>query len=237
MPDDNQNGELEPAAESPESAPGSEPEYPVDRLRQRFSQSFGNRPIMVYLVLVAGAATLVLLLAIVWISATGGGSDERPICTAISTDEAEQVILGGQVERIKVLVDRDEPLQTLTGIVLELSDGTCRQPAQGADARNDLYRLLGVVEHYNNFGDQRIRVHYQRQEIQPELLSTSTPTETPTAPVTETPTVESTATATATIETPSTPTTTPTETTLVTTAGTAESASPEPLVSSPTPTP
>lgn len=188
MRDGNQEGDLEP--QDVESL--SEAEYPIDRLRQRVSQSFGNRPIMVYFVLIAGAATLILLLAIVWISATGGGTDERPICTSITTQEAEQAILGGQVSRINVLVDRDDPLQTLSGIVLEMSDKTCRQPAQGADVRNDLYLLLGVVEHYNSFGEQRIRVHYQRQEIQAELLVTSTPTPAPTLPPTETPTAAAT---------------------------------------------
>jgi hypothetical protein len=235
MRDGNQDGDL--GQDDPDALP--EGEYPVDRLRQRFSQTVGNRPIMVYLVLVAGAATLVLLLAIVWISATGGGPDERPICTAISTSEAEQAILGGQVSRINVLVDRDEPLQTLSGIVLEMTDGACRQPAQGADARNDLYQLLGVVELYNNFGEQRIRVHYQRQEIQAELLVTSTPTPAATMPITETPTVVATETpaATATIAPPPTETTSPTQPTeIASSTGTTLAASPSALAVTATPT-
>jgi hypothetical protein len=212
MRDGNQDEELDQSDNPTPTEASVEGEYPVDRLRQRISQSIGNRPIMVYLVLFAGAATLLLLLAIVWISATGGGSDERPICTSITTGEAEQAILGGQVERMNVLVDRDEPLNSLTGIVLEMTDGTCRQPAQGADVRNDLYLLLGVVEHYNNFGDQRVRVHYQRQEIQPELLSTSTPTLEPTLPPTETPAVIATDTPVVTETVPAVPTETATST-------------------------
>ncbi len=169
----------------------------VDRLKARFNRSMGDRPVMVYLVLLAGVATLLLLLAIVWISATGNNPEERPICTAISADEASAAILGGQVERINILVDSDDPLQTLTGLVLEFSDGTCRQPAQGADVRGDLYRILGVVEVYNTFGEQRVRLNYQRQEIQNELLFTSTPTPSPTPiPPTETATVQPTETST-----------------------------------------
>lgn len=206
MRDPNLEGEGAPVESAEEDPLLAEREYPVDRLRRRIASSTGNRPMVVYLVLVAGAATLLLLLVIVWISATGGGVEERPICTAITTSDAEAAILAGQVERIKVLVDRDSPLETLTGIVLELTDGTCRQPAQGADVRNDLFQILGVVEHYNNFGAQRVRVLYQRQEIQDELLSTATFTPLPTAPVTET------ATPTATLPPPSTSTPEPTAT-------------------------
>jgi hypothetical protein len=141
---------------------------------------------MVYLVLFAGAATLLGLLAVVWISATGGGSDERPICTDIAAAEARDAILGGKVERVSVLVDRDRPLQSLTGLVLDFTDGTCHQSDQGADFRNDLYMVLGVVEHYNNFADRKVRIHYQQQEIEPPLLATSTPTPTATLPPTAT---------------------------------------------------
>ncbi len=227
MRDGNQDDDLDQPDVAAEPEKPVEDEYPVDRLRKRFTRSFGNRPVMVYFVLIAGAATLILLLAIVWISATGNGTEERPICTAITTSEAEQAILSGQVERVKVLVDRDDPLQTLTGVVLELTDGTCRQPAQGADVRNDLYLLLGVVEHYNNFGEQRVRVQYQRQEIQDDLLSTSTPMPTPTVPPTETltPTTTFTLEPTATVtETPALPTQVAEPT------GTPQSASPSALL-------
>jgi len=74
----------------------------------------------------------------------------------------------------------------LTGVVLELNDGTCRQTPQGADVRNELYMLLGVVEFYNNFGEERVRIHYQTQNIEQNLLVTSTPTPEPTLPPTET---------------------------------------------------
>lgn len=221
MRDEGANDEQE-RTEAGEPSPTADAEYPIDRLRQRFGQQLGGRPLMVYLVLFAGAATLLLLLVIVWYSATGGGNDESPLCTAITADEASNAILAGQVERVDVLVDRDDPLSSLTLIVLRLTDGTCRQTAQGADVRGDLYRILGVIELYNNFGEQRVRVHYQRQDIQPELLATSTPTPTVTPLPTETATVPPVApsptatiappteTATATAPPTATPTATPT---------------------------
>jgi hypothetical protein len=43
-------------------------EYPVDRLRSRMNERLAGRPLTVYLVLFAGAATLLLLLGVVWIS-------------------------------------------------------------------------------------------------------------------------------------------------------------------------
>jgi hypothetical protein len=231
MRDENAANEPEQSSEPPPPE-HVEGEYPIDRLRQRLRSSLGGRPIMVYLVLVAGAATLLLLLIIVWYSATGGGNDESPLCTAISADDASQLILAGQVGRIDVLVDRDQPLDSLTLIVLRNNDGSCRQTAQGADVRDDLYRILGVVEIYNNFGDQRVRVHYQRQDVQSELLSTSTPTSLPTAIPTETPTLQPTisvsetvpptptATATLPLPLPASPTVVETETPNVTPAAT-----------------
>lgn len=204
-------------------------------LRDRVNQTLGGRPLMVYLVLFAGAATLVLLLAIVWVSATGSGNDERPICTSATAAEAQQLVLAGQVDRINVLVDREQPLDSLTGIVFELTDGTCRNSAQGADIRNDLYAILGVVGLYNNFGESRVRVHYQRQELDPSLLVTSTPTSEPTLVPTETPTIEPTLEPTA-LPT-ETPTAEPTATSTSTSTATATS-EPEPttpaVISAPT---
>ncbi|MGI8475985.1 MAG: hypothetical protein ACR2OO_06415 [Thermomicrobiales bacterium] len=199
----------------------AEPEYPIDRIRARLGRTLGGRPPAVYLVILAGAATLILLLVIVWISATGGGNDERPFCTAIASDSARDAILAGSVKRIDVLVDGDKPLESLTGINLEFANGTCRTTEQGADARSNLYMILGAVDLYNNYADQRVRIHYQSQTIQPELLSTSTPTPTPTPPATEAPatpiaiptlppTPEPTATATATATLTPTPTRTAT---------------------------
>jgi len=171
--------------------PLAEPEeYPVDRLKARIGGVLAGRPLAVYLVLIAGAATLIILLVVVWFSATGGTNEERPICTTISVRDARDAVLAGHVQLIAVLVDADKPAESLTGINLDFDDGSCRATIQGADHRDDLYLVLGAVTYYNNFAENRVRIQYQKQSVQPELLSTSTPTATaPTPPVeTETPT-------------------------------------------------
>ena len=166
-----------PDAIEPEATPaGDDEQYPVDRLRARVSDSLGDRPFTVYLVLFAGAATLLLLLAVVWISATNDGNENNPFCTEISPADARAAVLAGEVERVNILVDEDRPTDSLTGIQLNFADATCRQTPQGADIRDQLYSIIGAVGLYNNFSDTRIQVEYQEQEIQPELLATSTPT-------------------------------------------------------------
>ncbi len=164
-------------------------EYPVDRLKTRVNQQLAGRPLTVYLVLFAGAATLLLLLAVVWISATGGGDEtEQQICTEIAPIDARAAILGGQVERVNILVDTDDPTQSLTGIQLRFADDSCRQTPQGADIRDQLFSVIGAVSLYNNYADTTIRVHYQTQEIEQDLLVTATitaapsPTDTPAPP-------------------------------------------------------
>ena len=159
-------------------------EFPVDRLRRRLGRRMGGRPLMVYIVLFAGAATLLLLLAVVWISATNNDGDEAEICTEIAPAEAQASILDGQVRRIRVLVDQDQPVETLTGIVLEFLDDACRQTPQGADTRAELFRVLGAVELYNHFNEEGgVKITYTQQDIQRELLATSTPVPTETATV------------------------------------------------------
>jgi len=163
-------------------------EFPVDRLRRRLGRRMGGRPLMVYIVLFAGAATLLLLLAVVWISATNNDGDEAEICTEIAPAEAQASILDGQVRRIRVLVDQDQPVETLTGIVLEFADDACRQTPQGADTRADLFRVLGAVELYNHFNEEGgVKITYTQQDIQRELLATSTPTPLPTETATVAP--------------------------------------------------
>src|SRR6188472_3835743 len=52
------------------------------------NRTVGGRPLMVYLVLAAGAATLLLLLFIVWFSGRNDGSSNLQFCTSISAAEA-----------------------------------------------------------------------------------------------------------------------------------------------------
>jgi hypothetical protein len=210
MQEGNQVGDLnEPVTPVPEPQT-VDADPPVNRLLHRINRSLGGRPPVVYFVLVAGGLTLLILLAIVWLSATGDSPENLPICTAIGAEESRQLIFAGEVERLTVLVDEENPLNSLTGMRLDLTDGGCRQPQQGADARTELFYILGAVEFYNTFGEQRVSVNYQRQQIDNSLLSTSTPTPTATLPPTETPTPEPTSAPTETP--PATPEPTVTET-------------------------
>lgn len=174
--------------EQVDTSPISGEELPADRLKARVNESLGDRPFTVYLVLFAGAATLLLLLAVVWISATGDDDTENLFCTEISPADARAAVMAGRVDEVNVLVDSDRPRESLTGIRLRFSDLSCRETRQGADIRDQLYGIIGAVSVYNNFSDTRIDVQYLEQEIQPELLATSTPTVLATETATEAPT-------------------------------------------------
>ena len=161
--------------------------------RARFEQALGGRPLMVYLVLFAGAGALLVLLMVVWISATGGGDEETPICLDITSADAQTAILAGEVQRVDIVVDRENPESGPTAVQLEMTDKSCRRLPTGADNSNDAYQVIGVVYVYNSTGDQRIRIHTKREDVPAEFLVTSTPipTETatlaPTIPPTDTP--------------------------------------------------
>jgi cell division septation protein DedD len=175
--------EGQPAAETPPSDYAT-----VDRFKGRVNDSLGKRPLTVYLVLFAGAATLLLLLGVVWISSRSGDDNQELICTEIAPADARTAVLAGEVARINVLVDTETPTQTLTGIQLRFTDGGCRQTPQGADIREALFSVIGAVELFNHYGEQSVDIQYQAQSIAPELLATSTNTAEPTLPPTETPT-------------------------------------------------
>jgi hypothetical protein len=184
--DEGENGRID----DPSSGIADEREYPVDRLRRRFSSSLGGRPLMVYLVLFAGAAVLLILLVIVWISATGDGEEQPPPCFDITSDEAKTSILGGTVERVEIFLDRQRPELGPSVIRLQLTDGTCRELPKGADNVNQAYLIVGFVDVYNNTHEERVRISYRRTDVLPEFLVTSTPTATiaPTATETTVPT-------------------------------------------------
>jgi hypothetical protein len=219
--------------DDPSNGTAEERDYPVDRLRRRFAASLGGRPLMVYLVLFAGAAVLLILLIIVWISATGDGEDQPPPCFDITADEAKSSILGGSVERVEIFLDRQRPELGPSVIRLQLTDGTCRELPKGADNVNQAYLIVGFVEVYNNTHEERVRISYRRTDVLPEFLVTSTPTATiaPTATETmiptATPTLEPTATeAPATPEASEIPTNTPTVEPTATATATVGAASP-----------
>src|SRR5262245_3917486 len=77
--------------------------------RARLEQALGGRPLMVYLVLFAGAGALLVLLMVVWISATGGGDEDTLVCIDIAAADAQAAILAGEVQRLDIVVDRENP--------------------------------------------------------------------------------------------------------------------------------
>jgi hypothetical protein len=175
---------------------GAAGEPPSEETTDEEEQNRPRRPTLVYGALAAGAAVLVLLLFIVWFSSRDDGGDEPQLCLDITADGATDAILAGEVERIDVLIDSNQPLQGLTAIQLRMETGECRRLPEGADQRPGLYQLLGVVSLYNEESDQRVDVNYLRQEVPSHLLNTSTPTPSITPAVTETATASPTDTST-----------------------------------------
>ena len=143
-----------------------------------------GKPVLIYGTLIAGAVALLFLLMIVWLSTRDSGSPVN-LCLDTSLAEAQQTIIDGGVRRIDVLIDTEQPMQSLTAIQLELEDGECRKLPEGADNRAALLQILGLVELYNQEGDGNVRVEYQRETIPPNLLVTSTPIPSETPPTKE----------------------------------------------------
>lgn len=208
MQDDNDSSKLPPAPSSSPPPPpdDADQEYPVDRMRQRLERGLGGRPLMVYIVLIAGAAVLLILLAIVWISATDEQSDNPQPCFDITVGEAQDAIRTGTVTQVEIFLDQDQPELGPSVIRLSLTDGTCRELPKGADNLALAYQIVGFVEVFNTTHEERVRIVYRRTNVLPELLRTSTPTPTitptplPTETGTATATVTATATATATVQ-------------------------------------
>ena len=162
----------------------SAPQTPDDGVvrTSRLEKRVGGRPLMVYLVLLGGIASLALLVVVVWISATADKPVATQICLDISGPDAIDAIEAGEVARVDVLVDRLQPSIGPAAIQLIYIDDSCRKLPQGVDYRHTLLEVLGAVEFFNANGDQRVRIDYLREDVPANLLSTSTatPTSTPT---------------------------------------------------------
>jgi hypothetical protein len=140
-----------------------------------------GKPVLIYGTLIGGGVVLLLLLMIVWLSTRDNGSPVN-LCLDTTVPQAQAAILDGGVRRADVLIDAEQPMEGLTAIQLELQDGECRKLPEGADNRDILLQVLGLIELYNQEGDGNIRVEYQREDVPPNLLLTSTaiPTASPT---------------------------------------------------------
>jgi hypothetical protein len=160
-----------------DSPPDTKDEGPLSAVQRRLD----GKPVLIYGTLISGAVVLLLLLMIVWLSTRDNGSPVN-LCLDTTVPEAQTAILEGGVRRADVLIDAEQPMQGLTKIQIELQDGECRTLPEGADNRGQLLQVLGLIELYNQEGDGNIRVEYQREDVPPQLLVTSTaiPTLSPT---------------------------------------------------------
>jgi hypothetical protein len=179
----------------------------------------GQRSRSLYAVLGIGVASLLVLLGIIYFSATKRENPEQPICTAVTTDRAEQGILAGDVRRI--VVNYDNQIESSTDINwgpvlarIDYVDGSCGNLPQGIVAREEMSRILGTAYLYNQITTEtQVEIILRGTDaLNPSLFVTPTaeptatpeptspPTEIPATPIVivETPTVAATATPTAT---------------------------------------
>ncbi|MDQ3044133.1 MAG: hypothetical protein M3R06_03135 [Chloroflexota bacterium] len=174
----------------PEQSPrnGDEGPYPIDAMRERLRPMLGNRPLSVYGVLAAGIAVLLVLLAIIWITATDNDAPEPPVCVNLDGVNAQEEILAGRVDRATILFDPnvDSPDSARFGpaaVRLNMLDGSCFNLPQGLLGRDVAYQIVGIIDFYNTTTDnQRVQLRYEeRGDLPAELFHT------PTVPATEAP--------------------------------------------------
>jgi hypothetical protein len=159
-------------------------------MRDRLEQEVGGRPLILYLLMVAGLAVLVLLGIIIWVSARGDGRTAQAICLDIAPPEAVVQVMEGNVDGVFVIIDRNSPELGPAALQLEMSDGSCRVTPQGIEHRDEMLQVLGAIEFTNTIGENRIRSEYRREAIPAELMATPTPTLLPETGGSETPTVD-----------------------------------------------
>ncbi|MGC4105050.1 MAG: hypothetical protein QM753_01690 [Thermomicrobiales bacterium] len=156
--------------------------------RRRASSAEGNRSRSLYAVLGIGVASLLVLLGIIYFSATKRENPEQPICTAVTTDAAEHAILAGEVHRIVVNYDNqiESPTDSQWGPVLarvDYADGSCGNLPQGLVAKEEMARILGVAYLYNQITTEtQVEIVLRGTDaLNPALLvlPTATPTEGP----------------------------------------------------------
>lgn len=161
---------------------------------------FGHRPLSVYGVLVIGVATLLVLLAIIYFTATDRNKEQQRVCLTVDAADAVEAIKEGRVDHLTVVVDGVErtPTSARFGPVLgriDYADGQCANLPQGIRGQSDLYYVLGMVYIYNHETDgQQVDIRVDRNaELPAQLFTTSTVPATATLPVTVTPPVTPTA--------------------------------------------
>ena len=147
-----------------------------------------HRSRSLYAVLGIGVASLLVLLGIIYFSATKRENPEQPICTAVTTQDAEQAIRAGEVRRIVVNYDNqiESPTDAQWGPVLarvDFVDGSCGNLPQGIVARDEMAQILGTAYLYNQVTTEtQVEIVLRGTDsLNPALLvlPTATPTQTP----------------------------------------------------------
>lgn len=197
----------EPDQTQPELPEGDEPS---SWWRDRLEQRIGGRPLILYLVIVAGVGALLLILVIIIVSATKDNGSKQATCLDISPHDAVTEIFAGNVERASITIDNEQSALGPVAVKLEFkNNGGCRTLPQGMDNRDGMLQILGAIEYANTINGQKLRTEYDREDVPAELLATATPTPSPTSQATIEPGVQPTTDPNTVTETPA-PTETPT---------------------------
>jgi hypothetical protein len=160
-------------------------EEPSSWWRDRLEQRIGGRPLILYLVIVAGVGALLLLLVIIIVSATKDDDSKQSTCLDIAPHDAVSEIFAGNVDKATITIDNEQSELGPVAIKLEFKDnGGCRALPQGVDNRDGMLQILGAIEYANSINGQKVRTEYDREDVPVELLSTATPTPAPTGTAT-----------------------------------------------------
>jgi len=162
-------------------------------VRQKLgSRDSRGRPLSVYGILAIGVATLLVLLLVVYFSASDRDNPDQPICTSIQPAQAENAVRDGQAQRLTIAYD-DEiemPTNKRWGPVLarlDYADGQCANLPQGIANQGDVYAIVGVINFYNETTENpQVEIVYDRSNSLDEGLFVpptipTTPTPVPTA--------------------------------------------------------
>lgn len=151
---------------------------------------FGDQPLSVYGVLLAGVGVLAVLLAIIWATGRGDGPAAKPDCLTTTPEEALAAIDDGAVAGMRVLTEQGRPERGPLLVTLDLNNGNCRRLPEGVAAQPELYQIIGYATVFNQSraGEQRIGFDFSEESDIPALsLATATPTPTVTPIPTNTP--------------------------------------------------
>ncbi|MDQ3539512.1 MAG: hypothetical protein M3440_02390, partial [Chloroflexota bacterium] len=147
-----------------------------------------GRSMSVYGILVAGVAALLILLLVIYLTASDRGNPDQPICTTISPEQASLAVRDGQAEQLTIAYNDEieTPTSERWGPVLarlDYQDGQCANLPQGIVNQTDVYAIVGVINFYNETTENtQVQIRYERSSTLYADLFVM-PTEEPTATV------------------------------------------------------